>query len=340
VITKLRLVCWIVAAATVLSVTAILPAGAQQRSTDRRSLGPQAATTPPVEREILVVNRSRRVINEVYVSATEADNWGEDRLSDGVLQPGGSLRVRLGRTRDCGFDIQVVYDDGAREEASGQNVCRTRQLAFDGARAVAAPIPAMPAHVVVLHNGSHRTIQQVFVSSADAQQWGVDVLEDGPIAVGAQATVSYRGHCVSDLRVVFDNHAAEERRGLDLCRLPEMSIEPGWTTTDEVLVPRAGLVPLPQVLKMGDAPPVYRLQVENRSGSALVELYVFASDSAGPGMDLLGGLVVADGSDAAVAVPGRPACRFSSRAVMKGPRPDKEIAGIDLCTAPTLVLSP
>ena len=228
------------------------------------------ASPPLAEREISVLNRSKRVINESYVSPTAADDWGSDRLSDGVLQPGAVFRVKLGRVRDCGFDVQVIYDDGSREESSGHNACRTRQLAFDGARAVAAPVVRAPEHVIVLHNGSFRPIQQVFVSPADSQQWGDDLLVDGVIPVGGHTGIRYRGACASDLRIVFDSFAAEERRGLDMCRLSEMSIEPGWTTTDDVLVPKPRGA-RPDGLRRGDVPaPVgRRVQVSARSGAAL-----------------------------------------------------------------------
>jgi len=255
-IAPLRLSC--VAAAAILGAMFAVPASAQ----------PRAASPPSVEREISVLNRSRRVINEIYVSPTSADDWGSDRLSEGVLLPGAAFRIRLGRIRDCGFDLQVIYDDGSR--------------------AVAAPAAREPEHMVVLHNGSLRPIQQVFVSPADSQQWGDDLLTDSVIAVGGHTGIRYRGACVSDLRVVFDNRAAEERRGLDLCQLAELSIEPGWTTSDDVPVPKpAGA--RPDRIRRGDLPlPAgRRVQVSNRSGAALVELYVFADDAdRGAGLDL------------------------------------------------------
>jgi hypothetical protein len=57
--------------------------------------------------------------------------------------------------------------------------------------------------------------------------------------VGENGTISYRGSCTVDIRVVFENRAAEERRGVDLCRRASLSIEPGWTTTDELPSPPA-----------------------------------------------------------------------------------------------------
>ena len=57
------------------------------------------------------------------------------------------------------------------------------------------------------------------------------------ISVGDSRTLTYHGTCTADLRVVFDNRAAEERRGLDLCATPMLVIHPGWTTEDLPAVP-------------------------------------------------------------------------------------------------------
>ena len=56
--------------------------------------------------------------------------------------------------------------------------------------------------------------------------------------MAAQRVVTWHGDCNADLRVVFENHAAEERRGIDLCALPTISIQPGWTTADALPVPK------------------------------------------------------------------------------------------------------
>lgn len=193
--------------------------------------GPRPAQAPPAEREVAVVNNSPRPINEVYVSTQTADQWGEDRLGESTLDPGDSLRLRLGRTRECLFDAKVVYDDASREESRGVNLCRTRQIVFDGSTATAPPETGSE-HSVTLVNHAKRPIQQVFISPAAASQWGDDRLAVGSISVGDRQAVTWRGDCTVDLRVVFENRAAEERRGLDLCGTPELSIEPGWTTAD------------------------------------------------------------------------------------------------------------
>ena len=53
------------------------------------------------------------------------------------------------------------------------------------------------------------------------------------ISVGETGRVVFSGGCTVDIRVVFENRAAEERRGIDLCHRAILSIEPGWTTSDD-----------------------------------------------------------------------------------------------------------
>ena len=202
----------------------------------------RASTPPPPgpigEREVSVANRSNLAISEIYVSSSTTDAWGEDRLGAAMLEPGRTIRLRLGRQRDCGFDILVIYEDASREEKAAQNLCRTRQAAFDGKSRTQPPSPAAEPREIVLVNQSLRAIQQVFVSSAEALQWGEDVLARA-IPVGERGHIVYRGVCTADVRVVFENRAAEERRGIDVCRHPILSIEPGWTTADELPAPPA-----------------------------------------------------------------------------------------------------
>ena len=190
------------------------------------------------DREVTVANRSALSITQVFVSPNNTDAWGDDRLGDAILEPGRTLRLRLGRLRDCAFDLLVIYEDASREERTAQNLCRARQVAFDGKARIWPAVVALQQHELVLTNQSARAIQQVFVSAADATQWGEDLLSQA-ISVGDTGRVAFRGACTVDIRVVFENRAAEERRGIDLCRRATLSIEPGWTTSDDVPLPPA-----------------------------------------------------------------------------------------------------
>lgn len=193
-------------------------------------------TRPPLapigERDVLVDNHSSRAIDELYVSAQDADSWGQDRLNDDELAPAKSVHLNLGRSRECNFDLLAVYDDASREESRGINLCRDHEVAFDGTHLIAAPEALGPPRSVTVVNDSPRPIQQLYFSPPDAAQWGDDLLVTSAISVGEKRRIEFHGDCNADVRVVFANRAAEERRGLDLCRFPELRVRPGWTTSD------------------------------------------------------------------------------------------------------------
>lgn len=77
-----------------------------------------------------LVNRSSRVITEVYVSSSEDRAWGPDRLGRDVLRAGQSMIVTLPRDGTCVFDIRVVYNDGSATERRRINTCNITELIF------------------------------------------------------------------------------------------------------------------------------------------------------------------------------------------------------------------
>ncbi len=290
-------------------------------------LGAGARAEPGPERELSVQNHAHRPVNELYVSPTTAENWGDDRLGDAQIAPGDTLRVKLGRTRDCVFDVQAIYDDASREERHGIDLCRNRVVVFDGTGAIKPADARGARHVVTVENDSARPIQQVFISSSDSGDWGDDLLHDGSLSVAARTQLAYHGDCVADLRIVYDNRGAEERRGLDLCAMGGIAIAAGWTTTETPVVPKG----------VGTEP--VALPVVNQSGHPVRELFVTPEDGE-RGANMLGG-PLADGASITVTVT-RPktTCRFAARIVFGEKWPDRDVTGLDLCHPAPLVLLP
>lgn len=279
------------------------------------------------EREVTVVNHSARAINELYVSPTSADHWGDDRLGDETLAPGRSTHLRLGRARDCEYDMQAVYEDASREETHAVNLCRQHQVSFDGSGATMPPPALTATHDVTIANRSARPIQQVLISPAAAGEWGDDRLANRSLSVGDSVTLHYRGDCVADLRVVFDNRSAEERRDIDLCTARRIAIEPGWTTADSI----------PTEAQPGAATAM--LTVTNNTGHAATGLYLFPDGSADRGPELLGNNGLKDHGRLSVALQ-RPAgaCAYAARVVFGGKLPDETLTGFDLCRSSDVVL--
>jgi tetratricopeptide (TPR) repeat protein len=70
-------------------------------------------------------NRSSKVIERVYISASTNDNWGDDRLGrTEVIRPGGSYSFNFTGFSECLFDIKVAFADGSTGEKRNVNLCR------------------------------------------------------------------------------------------------------------------------------------------------------------------------------------------------------------------------
>ncbi len=300
-----------------------------------------AATHALVARNLTIANHAGKSITELYVSPNDAPDWGDDRLGGSPIEVGKSFNVRLGRTRMCLFDVQLVYRDGSREEAHDYDVCHGSQIAFDGSNATEAP--AGPAHAVTLVNNDTRPIQQVFLSEPEATQWGDDRITSRGLSVGDRIELRFQGDCAVDLRVVFDNRAAEERRGLDICAKPALSIEPGWTTADSPPVPAAIAQPVvatpPSPLPPAAEPGPTTLRVTNNTGADVTELYLYPEGRADQGADLLGRAVLRDGASQAVTLTRTGICRFSAHLVFAGKVADREVHGLDVCANPDVTLA-
>ena len=229
-----------------------------------------------------------------------------------------SRSVDLCHTRRVAFDGSTIGSVNAAGTGTG-----TGTAAAVPAAPVPVPVPAVPAvpsrpgpgpgsaavgggkpadagqmHDVTLVNRSPQPIQQLYLSSADALQWGDDRLGERDIAAGERRVLTWRGDCRADLRVVFDNRAAEERRGIDLCAATRVAIQPGWTTADTLPVPR---------------PPPADILVINRSGLVVSELTLMAEGSDGPGKDLLGSAVLGVGAQKRLALGAGDGCRYKAR---------------------------
>ncbi len=212
-------------------IAALAGCGIAAAWADDRRPQPPVVLGPLGEREMDLLNRAQMSIIEFFASPSNVDDWGGERLGDNALEPGGRLHLLLGRSRVCSFDVAAVFESGAREEQRNVNLCRTRQIAFDGAKALLPPKPPDQPHSIAITNANRLVVQQLFLSAPDAPQWGDDRLADQALSVGETRTLAYQGSCLADLRIVFSNRAAEERRALNLCTQPSIRLEPGWTTS-------------------------------------------------------------------------------------------------------------
>lgn len=198
-------------------------------------------------------------------------------------------------------------------------VCSVQAASAPNRARTAPPAP----YGFTIANWSPRAIREVYVSPSSAADWGQERLDGARVRAGDDLFLAYGGACQADLRVVFDNGGAEERRGLDVCRHPFIGIRPGWTTSDDL----AGTIPPGLVL------------IRNRSGRTVARLHLFA-DGAGQGPDRLGPDMLPDGFDLAVLLPSVGQCDFSLHAVFLGEADEARYSGIDLCRSHEITIEP
>jgi len=197
-----------------------------------------------------LVNRSGRVIYAAFASPSSQPNWGQDHLGRNVLQSGQSFAIRL-PAGECTTDIRVVYDrqGGPSEERRNVNTCVEREQVFTGQRAggpaapqgqsqgqpqgqaqpqqqpPAAQQPGQPGNPSFnLVNNSGRAVRELYASLATDQNWGPDRLGADVVPAGQSFPVRLpAGECVYDVRIVYDNGQAEERRRINLCEITNLT---------------------------------------------------------------------------------------------------------------------
>jgi hypothetical protein len=82
------------------------------------------------ERQILLINNTRELIVEIYVSDTGLGNWQADILGADFLPPGEAILVDIDdRNGRCRVDFKTVLDDGTELLDPGVNVCRSADQA-------------------------------------------------------------------------------------------------------------------------------------------------------------------------------------------------------------------
>jgi hypothetical protein len=91
---------------------------------------PEAAHAQ-AQQDFALVNRTGYTIDEVYVSSTNANNWGDDLMGDNSLEDGQILNVRFAKNNaECVYDIKVVYDDEEKAEFRGINLCQVSRVSI------------------------------------------------------------------------------------------------------------------------------------------------------------------------------------------------------------------
>jgi hypothetical protein len=86
------------------------------------------------QRDFKLINDSRVVINEVYVSTVTTNDWEEDVLGRDTLGSGEMTMITFSRgaAGTCAYDIRVVTAQNQAVERANVNLCETNDVIFTG----------------------------------------------------------------------------------------------------------------------------------------------------------------------------------------------------------------
>jgi hypothetical protein len=216
--------------------------------------GTVAATPAQAQNRFWLVNNSGLTIERAYVSPSRLSEWGSDILGRTTLPAGEQVRVSPA-ARDCELDIKVQYEGGQEEEKMKVNACNITRIVFtnpngragndaggtidtagggagatigggdSGGRATARR-PGRggePSFNFVNHTGE--TIQELYVSGSRDGNWGRDRLGSDTLSAGQTRWVDLPSSagCNVDIRVVFGEGRAQERRDIASCNRTEIT---------------------------------------------------------------------------------------------------------------------
>jgi hypothetical protein len=131
----------------------------------------------------------------------------------------------------------TYYNNALRRHADQHRWARQRQQAAGAAGAAGAgagaaaggtqagrPQAASMNPSFRLNNAGGRTIREVYVSAATDSHWGHDRLGAHVLGSGQRMVIELpTGQCVNDVRVVFMDGQAQERRQVNTCALTDLA---------------------------------------------------------------------------------------------------------------------
>jgi hypothetical protein len=185
--------------------------------------------------------------------------------------------------------------------------------------ALACGVPARAEDAsFTLFNRGASPIRELFVTPAGDANWGQNRVGGRPIAPGGSFMVKRRadGNCILDIRAVFANGQAEERKGLNTCNIDAVAV--GLA---------AGAAAAHGAGKSANDPSV---RLVNRGTQAIVEFFVAPPGHATWGANRLAAGPLPAATEKLIRIAGTDGCLLDLRVVFAD-HTAKEKHGTDLC---------
>ena len=94
-------------------------------------LGAAAFCTPALagDQDFRLVNKTGYQIDEVYVSRSASQNWGNDVMGRDSLSDNESVKITINAPGNvCRWDLKVKYNDGDKAEWTNLNLCNISKV--------------------------------------------------------------------------------------------------------------------------------------------------------------------------------------------------------------------
>ncbi|MBC9178847.1 hypothetical protein [Pseudoroseomonas ludipueritiae] len=177
-----------------------------------------------------LVNRSNRVIERLYASPLDSNDWGDNRLSSrGPLANGANLPVRMAPEGGCRTDLRIGFEGGLVEERRDIDTCQDRDVVIGtpertGARQAQRQGGKGSDPSFTLRNEANSPVREIYASPSNEDDWGQDQLGRETLRAHGRRTIRLpSGECQYDLRIVWEDGRSEERRDVNLCATRELT---------------------------------------------------------------------------------------------------------------------
>jgi hypothetical protein len=79
--------------------------------------------------DFTLVNKTGYAINEVFISPSQKNNWGRDRLGENQFLNGQTRKFKFGDSKNCVQDIKVIFtEDESEVEWESINLCEVNKI--------------------------------------------------------------------------------------------------------------------------------------------------------------------------------------------------------------------
>lgn len=75
-----------------------------------------------------LVNRGQKPLQGLFAAPVGQSDWGQNRLGEGGLDPGGRVAIRLPGDGTCDYKLRVVFRDGQTLSRRSVNLCAVTDI--------------------------------------------------------------------------------------------------------------------------------------------------------------------------------------------------------------------